>query len=406
MQKCLAILITIGMMLATPVRSLAQGSCPPNQLRPGDYSMTLQVDGRNRSYDLHIPASVTSGAAVPLVVDIHGYTSNKSQQAQLSQFKTLSNRNNFIVAYPQGIRNQWNAGDAVFLGDPNIDDVGFIRALVADVAKRVRVDRSRVYATGLSNGSFLTHRLACEASDVFAAIAGMSGGLQFRNFNNCQPVRPISVAMYHGLNDSIVPYNGGGAAGFRPIRDTFEFWARTNRCSGSPQVSTSGQNMIETYTNCAAGTQVSLASLVSTHTGIYRVQAVNASSNAWAIFQKSQLPNPPVDQGGAPTADNCGSAGGNAGGNNGGGNGCAGPPATPVGLQATNNARNAFVLSWNPVDGAVSYTVQRFTGLTWAVVGESAAPNLTVELNGLQLVRVRSNNTCGSSSYSSYIGVR
>lgn len=403
MQKLVSVFFWISLTVAMTSNGLGQQTCPANSLRPGDYTLTLQVDGRNRQYDLHIPAGVSSANAVPLVVDIHGFTSNKSQQAQLSQFKTLSNANGFVVAYPQGINDQWNAGDAIFLGDPAINDVGFIRAMVADIARRVRINRSQVYATGLSNGSFLTHRLACEASDVFAAIAGMSGGLQFRNFDACRPTRPLTVKMYHGLNDRIVPYDGGGSSGFRPIRDTFEFWARTNRCVGTPQVMVNGQNKIETYTNCAAGTQVSLASLVSSHTGIYRVAALNSSADAWAAFKQSRLPLPDADQNGIPDSDECSAAGG---GGTTGGTECTQAPMTPTGLQIRSSTRTSFTATWNPVDGATSYTVQRFTGFSWVVVAETQAPSLTANISGQQVIRVRSNNACGSSSYSAYIAVR
>jgi poly(3-hydroxybutyrate) depolymerase len=304
MQKWLAAILAICSLMATPVSGLVQQNCPPNSLGPGDYTFTLQSGGLTRSYDLHVPNGVSSATPASLIVDIHGFTQTKEDQARRSDFKSLSNANGFLVAYPQGINNQWNAGDAIFLGDPNINDVAFIRALVADVARRVRIDHSRVYATGHSNGSMLTHRIACEAADLFAGIAGMSGGLQFSNFNDCRPSRPISVKMYHGLNDNIVPYNGGGI-GFRPIRDTFDFWARTNQCSGTPQIFTNGRNKCETYTNCANGTQVSLCSLVALHNNIYDLRVLNVSSDALSFFRQFRLPLPDADRDGIPDLDEC-----------------------------------------------------------------------------------------------------
>ena len=272
MRKHLMIMLIVGSFLTTPAAGLVRQS-PTNPLGPGDYTFTIQSGGLTRAYDLHIPGNVSRTNPVPLVVDIHPYTATKEFQAQQSDFKTLSNANGFVVAYPQGINNQWNAGDAIFLGDPRINDVAFIRAMVAEISSRVRIDRTRVYATGHSNGSMLTHRIGCEAADLFAGIAGMSGGLQFTNFNDCRPSRPISVKIYHGYNDTVVPYFGG--LGFEPIRDTFEFWVQQNRCSGAPQITTSGRNRCETYTNCANGTQVSLCSLVATHFNIYDVRALN-----------------------------------------------------------------------------------------------------------------------------------
>ena len=305
MRKWLASLSIICSLSASPASGLVQQSCPPNLLGPGDYTFTVLSGGLSRAYDLHVPNGIKSASPPPLVVDIHGFTQTKEDQARRSDFKSLSDTNGFLVAYPQGIDNQWNAGDAIFLGNPNINDVAFIRALVADVAGKVRIDHSRVYATGHSNGSMLSHRIACEAADLFAGIAGMSGGLQFSNFGDCRPSRPISVKMYHGLNDSVVPYNGGGILGFRPIRDTFNFWARTNQCSGAPQITSFGRNMCETYTNCANGTQVSLCSMVAMHNNIYDINALNVSSNALLFFQRFRLFLPDGDGDGIPDIDEC-----------------------------------------------------------------------------------------------------
>ncbi|HKX28964.1 MAG TPA: PHB depolymerase family esterase [Blastocatellia bacterium] len=303
MRKRLASLLIIWSWLAMPASSLVQPDCPPNRLGPGDYTLNLRSGGIDRVYDLHIPTGLNSAQPAPLVVDIHPYTQTKEFQARQSDFNELSRSNGFVVAHPQGIDRQWNAGDAIFLGDRDIDDVEFIRALVTEISQRVRIDHSRIYATGHSNGSMLSHRLACEAADLFAGVAGMSGGLQFRNFNNCRPARPISIKMYHGLSDQIVPYRGGRT--FRPIRETFEFWAKTNRCSGAPRTTTGGLNRCETYTDCAGGTEVSLCSMVANHINIYRVRSLNVSEDAWAFFKRFRLPLPDRDRDGVSDVDEC-----------------------------------------------------------------------------------------------------
>jgi poly(3-hydroxybutyrate) depolymerase len=305
MRKWLATILVVCSLSASPASGLVQQSCPPNQLGPGDYTFSVLSGGLSRAYDLHVPNGISSASPRPLVIDIHGFTQTKEDQARRTDFKSLSDSNGFIVAYPQGIDNQWNAGDAIFLGNPNIDDVAFMRALVADVAGKVRIDHSRIYATGHSNGSMLSHRIACEAADLFAGIAGMAGGLQFSNFGDCRPSRPISVKMYHGRYDTIVPYNGGGTVGFRPIRDTFNFWRATNQCTGAPQVTRIGLNTCETYTNCANGTQVSLCSMVAMHINIYDINSLNVSSNAVAFFQRFRLPLPDADGDGIPDIDEC-----------------------------------------------------------------------------------------------------
>src|SRR5262245_49476876 len=141
MQRWLTTILAIWPFLVIPGSGPAPQKCSPLSLRPGNYTFTLHVEGQrlNRVYDLHVPAGVSRGDPMPLVVDIHAFTRNKEDQARRSGFKSLADANGFLVAYPQGINNQWNAGDAIMLGDPDIDDVAFIRAVVADVARRVRI---------------------------------------------------------------------------------------------------------------------------------------------------------------------------------------------------------------------------------------------------------------------------
>lgn len=96
----------------------------------------------------------------------------------------LADRESFIAVYPNGNGRfgkrllTWNAGTCcAYLVINNVDDVGFVRALVATLAEKVPIDRRRVYATGLSNGAMMSHRLAAEAADLIAAVAPVAGGM-------------------------------------------------------------------------------------------------------------------------------------------------------------------------------------------------------------------------------------
>src|SRR5262249_59086476 len=138
-----------------------------------------------------------------------------------------------------------------------IDDVGFLRALVASISTEANIDGRRVYATGLSNGGAMTQRLACDAADVFAAAVPMSFPLPFRPLSACQPVRAMPVLTMMGLTDVVVPYNGGL---FGSAPSTFAYWRDIDGCgSGAPdQVVERGQSRCETYTSCAQGVQAGL----------------------------------------------------------------------------------------------------------------------------------------------------
>jgi polyhydroxybutyrate depolymerase len=136
------------------------------ELLPGDYLFTLTHDGWPREYELHVPPGY-SGAPVPLVVDLHGWGVGSTAQSNFSGFREKSDLEGFLVAWPQGLGDlpSWNAGECCgFAVQNDIDDVGFARAVVADVAARTAIDSSRVYATGQSNGGGMTQRLGCSPS--------------------------------------------------------------------------------------------------------------------------------------------------------------------------------------------------------------------------------------------------
>ena len=119
-----------------------------------------------------------------------------------------------------------------------VDDVGFARALVQVIAAEANIDLQRVYATGLSTGGAMSHRLACEAADVFAAVAPVAFPLAFAPLSNCQPSRPIAVLHFAGLTDGIVPYEGGELfPGLPPIpsaQESFTYWREVNGCGDGP----------------------------------------------------------------------------------------------------------------------------------------------------------------------------
>ena len=127
-----------------------------------------------------------------------------------SRMDTSSDARGYIVAYPEGIATSWNAGDCC--GDSwtdSVDDVQFTRDLLGAIEADYCIDPKRVFATGFSNGGFLSHRLGCEMSDVFAAIAPVAGVLGDVRRRSCKPKRAIPVLDFHGTADPVVPYNGG-----------------------------------------------------------------------------------------------------------------------------------------------------------------------------------------------------
>src|SRR5262245_25377092 len=141
---------------------------------------SLTVDGVQRSYRLHVPSGLDAARAAPLVLVFHGGGGTPEQIERESRFSELADRAGFVVAYPEGHRRSWNDGrgsDAVAAQRDGVDDVAFVRALIDAVSAQRRIDAKRIYATGISNGAMMSHRVGLALSPRIAAIAPVAGGL-------------------------------------------------------------------------------------------------------------------------------------------------------------------------------------------------------------------------------------
>jgi polyhydroxybutyrate depolymerase len=238
----------------------------------GDTTNMLTHDGIERTYILHVPASYDEKQSVALVLDFHGGGGNASTQMRTSNFSSLADEIGFIVAYPNGTGRQedklltWNGGTCCAYAVTNqIDDVGFIRSVIADIQSKYNIDPKRIYATGLSNGGIFSYRLACDASDLFAAIAPVAGT---QNYLRCDPGKPVSVIHFHGTDDSHVGYNGGSGPDslvdvpFESVQNSINFWLNVNECGTNPQTESFEDIRHDVYSNCANGTAVELYTIV------------------------------------------------------------------------------------------------------------------------------------------------
>jgi len=173
-------------------------------------------DGRTRSYLLYVPAGYT-GAAVPLVINFHGYATLTGGAGVMfsSQMNAVADREIFAVAYPSGFPDKfglpgWNAG---FGWDTDVDDVEFARRLIGDAKTKININPNKIYATGHSNGGMLAQRLGCALSDQIAAIGCVGGSLTLGgDFQGCAPRRPVPLIEFHGTMDRFHPYGLAAAA--------------------------------------------------------------------------------------------------------------------------------------------------------------------------------------------------
>lgn len=200
-------------------------------------SGTIQSGGLTREYLLYVPAAYTGNTAVPLVFNLHGYSSNNLEQLFYGDFRPIADTANFLIVLPNGtIDAQGNRFWNTFLGNSNIDDIGFLRDLLNTLQTNYNIDANRVYSTGMSNGGFMSYSLACEMNDRITAIASVTGTMIQSKLNACDPARPVPVMQIHGTADNTVPYNGSPVSTFVAIPTLMSTWANLNNCDPTPMV--------------------------------------------------------------------------------------------------------------------------------------------------------------------------
>lgn len=236
----------------------------------------VQFDYRGdpRSFYIHIPPSARGGKALPAVLVFHGGGGDGAKVADQTGMVGVADRYGFVVIFPNASGGNWNDGRDTTGGGP--DDVGFTLALIDLVAQRWNVDRNRVFATGPSNGGMFTQRLACDASDRFAAFASVVANLPVAYQSRCRPSKPAPMILVNGTKDPLMPW-GGGTIKSSPLLgrgkggdvisapDTLGFWLNADGCarnvsiSNLPDRADDGTRIVRhAYTQCSGGAQVIL----------------------------------------------------------------------------------------------------------------------------------------------------
>ena len=273
----------------------APSSCTP--ARPhaaGDSTVNLSFGERARDYVLHVPTGYAGDQPLPLVLDLHGFTSWATEQLERTRWGELADANGFIVVEPDGFDKSWNAKVCCGTAQAeNIDDVAFIREVVSRVSAELCIDAKRIYATGHSNGAMMTFRLGCEAADLFAAIAPVAGVTP--QPVSCLPSRPLPVAMIRAQSDGAVPYEGKGTGDtrFSSAAEDLDKWLAVDGCQATP-VMASHDGVCQTYSACNAGTQVMACSPRGDHLFFFppndNPDNLLVPDTAWPFFQTFSLP--------------------------------------------------------------------------------------------------------------------
>ena len=174
---------------------------------------SLSVGGRMRTFAHFAPSTVRPGA--PLLIVLHGSMGSAEgiRRGTGYRFERIAQERGFVVVYPEGFDGYWNdcRRMAPFAArEANVDDVEFMRALVARTQGAHEVDATRVFAVGLSNGGQMAYRLALEAPDLVRGVAAVAASLPTPTNFVCDVAPGTSaVAIMNGTADPISPYDGG-----------------------------------------------------------------------------------------------------------------------------------------------------------------------------------------------------
>lgn len=203
LRLLVAVLVAAVLPALAGCGGLRAVGAPTNGIPVGRSDQSVQSGGLTRTFHLYRPDGLSGPA--PLVVMLHGGYGDGAQAERAYNWDTQADGGHFLVAYPDGMDRAWNAGTCC--GVPknrDVDDVGFITAMVGAIEAQTSVDPSRVYVTGMSNGAMMALRLACQ-TDLFGAIAPVAGTL----LTDCARAAPTSILQIHGTADDRVPYDGG-----------------------------------------------------------------------------------------------------------------------------------------------------------------------------------------------------
>lgn len=264
---------------------------------------SIYSGGLWRSYRLYIPTAYNGTSARPLVLNLHGYTSNALNQQLYSNFMGIADTANFLMVYPQGTlysgQPYWNAG----ISGTGVNDIQFLSELVDSISAHYNIDANCVYSTGMSNGGYMSHTLACSLNNKIAAIASVTGSMFTTQYLTCNPTRAVPVIQISGNADATVPYSGSISS--LHIDTLVKYWAVNNQCNLTPQfANVPNVNLTDgctaehyVYANGTNGASVELYKIIGgghTWPGSPFVAGVTnqdfkASEKIWLFFRKYKL---------------------------------------------------------------------------------------------------------------------
>ena len=265
---------------------------------------SININGTTRTYVQYLPVGFNpSTESLPVVFCLHGIGDNATNMSGIG-FNQMADTARFISIYPQGLNNSFGqsswANGTAFLSS-TADDIGFFNALIDDMILTYNANSARIYASGFSMGSIMSHKLACELNDRIAAIATMSGTMSTDDLSNCVPTYLTPVIHFHGTADGTVPYSGSALPTLSLVAETIDFWRNAHGCASTSDSSQIPNNAADGFTvdrfvyqNCSPANSLELWR-INGGDHQYYYQPVNDFTEAieiWRFFNQWSHSNP------------------------------------------------------------------------------------------------------------------
>lgn len=271
--------------------------------RPSDPEIKEDLQGRK--YAVKVPAGYDPAKPAPLLVMLHGFRDAKDTTdpgGDMDAYMKISaetDKRGVILAIPLGSFDPtlnhyfWNATDSCCDFDGlKTNDIGYLMAMVTEIEGQYKIDAKRRFVLGHSNGGFMTHRIACDQADRFAAVVSLAGAT-FKNPDKCAASAPIAMLQVHGDADDTVPYGGGAPEGIAVLPpapgavETAKLWAAKNRCKDTPDESAAAIDLVSDLDGA------------ETHKSVYSGCEGNGATELWTI--KGGPHSPHFNESWAPT---------------------------------------------------------------------------------------------------------
>lgn len=258
----------------------------------------IAVNGVERTYYVHVPSAVKAGA--PLVIMLHGATAHGMNDVRRYGWEHMADSHTFVIAGPDAptLRanepesnenfRTWNHGG--HRGASNVstsDDVGFIAAMIDDIARISAIDRRRVYVAGFSSGGSMAHRLGIELAGRVAAISASAGGLPP---STARPARGMPVLISAGDRDPVTPVDGKGSFITDSHRTIIDKWRVLNDCPAARRMPSAPDLLIEMSAPCRDGSEVSYIRMIGVDHVWPRTSQVDLTDASWEFFRRFSLP--------------------------------------------------------------------------------------------------------------------